>query len=89
MVQRLYDPSSGNVCIDGHDIRDYNVAWLRSHFGVVGQEPVLFATSIYENIIYGCPFATMEQVEKAAMEANCHNFIKELPEVSPIAQQKN
>lgn len=84
LVQRLYDPSAGFVLVDDKDIKDLNIAWLRSHIGVVGQEPVLFATTIYENILHGYPEATKEDIEKAAAEANCHEFIKRLPEVWEI-----
>lgn len=59
-----------------------NVSAYFVTLGVVGQEPVLFATSVHENILHGCPTATKEEVERAAMEANCHEFIKRLPEVS-------
>ena len=50
LIQRLYDPDNGSVCVDGRDVRDYNVGWLREHIGVVGQEPVLFDCTIEENI---------------------------------------
>lgn len=56
--------------------------WLRARIGVVGQEPVLFATSIYENIRYGYEYATKEQIEEAAKMANAHDFIQKLPSVS-------
>lgn len=82
LVQRLYDPLSGMVLIDGRNIRTLNVSWLRSQIGVVGQEPVLFQTTIYENILHGYPDAKKEDIEHAAKEANCHDFIMRLPEVS-------
>ena len=60
-----------------------NVAWLRSQIGVVSQEPVLFATTIAENISAGCQGdVTQEEIEEAAKAANAHNFIVELPQVS-------
>lgn len=59
-----------------------NVQWLRSHIGVVGQEPVLFDTTIRENIRYGNDSITEEEMIKAAKEANAHDFISKLPEVS-------
>ena len=53
MVQRLYDPEAGSVLVDGKEVTSLNVGWLRDKIGVVGQEPVLFATSIIENIRFG------------------------------------
>lgn len=61
---------------------ELNTRWLRSHIGVVGQEPVLFATTIAENIRYGFPDATHEEIENSAKIANCHDFIVKLPNVS-------
>lgn len=63
-------------------MKDLNVNWLRNHIGVVGQEPVLFATTIRENIRYGRVDATFADIELAAKEANAHNFIIRLPQVS-------
>eukprot|EP00644_Phytophthora_capsici_P003960 jgi/Phyca11/6938/fgenesh1_pm.PHYCAscaffold_15_\ len=80
LLERFYDPLSGSVSIDGVDVRTLNVKWLRSQVGLVGQEPSLFATSIMENIRYGCPSATDEQVIEAAKMANAYNFIKEFPQ---------
>ena len=79
LIQRLYDPLSGEVFIDGVDIRNLNVAWLREQIGVVGQEPVLFATTIGENIKYGKEGTTQEEIERAARQANAHVFIEKLP----------
>lgn len=61
------------------NIKELNLKWLRSHIGVVSQEPVLFDTTIAENIRYGKEDATMEEIEEAAKNANAHNFIMELP----------
>ncbi|XP_055916390.1 multidrug resistance protein homolog 49 [Eupeodes corollae] len=80
LLQRMYDPESGVVRFDGRNIKDLNVAWLRSQIGVVGQEPVLFATTIEENIRFGKPSVTQEEIENACKMANCHNFITQLPE---------
>ncbi|RLN55788.1 hypothetical protein BBJ29_005938 [Phytophthora kernoviae] len=80
LLERFYDPLSGTVSLDGADVRTLNVKWLRSQVGLVGQEPSLFATSIMENIRYGCPSATDEQVIEAARMANAYNFIKEFPQ---------
>ena len=68
------------ITIDGHNIKTLNLRWLRSNIGVVSQEPVLFNTTIAENIRYGKESATMAEIEAAAKNANAHNFIKQLPE---------
>lgn len=81
LVQRMYDPLQGKVLVDGNDISKLNVKWLRGQIGVVGQEPVLFATTIANNIVLGNPGASQEDIEKAAKEANCHDFIMKLPNV--------
>lgn len=81
LIQRFYDPLSGSVRIDGRDVRDLNISWLRTHLGVVNQEPVLFATSIIENIRFGRDGVTNEEIIKAAKAANAHNFIMDLPQV--------
>lgn len=70
------------VLVDGHDIRSLNLKWLRQHIGVVSQEPVLFATTIAENIRYGKDGVTQQDIEKATKEANAHDFIMRLPQVS-------
>ena len=80
LVQRFYDPHSGTVKIDGIDIKDLNIGWLRDHIGVVGQEPVLFDMTITENIRLGKQDATDEEIEKACKEANAYNFIMKLPQ---------
>ncbi|XP_029414190.1 multidrug resistance protein 1 [Nannospalax galili] len=79
LLQRLYDPTEGVVSIDGQDIRTINVRYLREIIGVVSQEPVLFATTIAENIRYGRENVTMEEIEKAVKEANAYDFIMKLP----------
>ncbi|XP_063698920.1 multidrug resistance protein homolog 49-like isoform X2 [Culicoides brevitarsis] len=80
LIQRLYDPKEGIVEVDGIPLKTINVSHLRSFIGVVGQEPVLFDTTILENIRYGFPEATREQVEKAAKIATCHKFISKFPD---------
>ncbi|KAL4636195.1 bile salt export pump-like isoform X2 [Arapaima gigas] len=80
LIQRFYDPKSGMVTLDGHDIRSLNIQWLRSLIGIVEQEPVLFATTISENIRFGRPGVSMEDIVKAAKEANAYNFIMDLPQ---------
>ncbi|XP_045698387.1 bile salt export pump isoform X2 [Phyllostomus hastatus] len=68
------------VTLDGHDIRSLNIQWLRAQIGIVEQEPVLFSTTIAENIRYGREDATMEDIVRAAKEANAYNFIMALPQ---------
>lgn len=69
------------MSIDGHDIRTLNVRCLREMIGVVSQEPILFATTIAENIRYGREDVTEEEIEKATREANAYDFIMKLPDV--------
>uniref|UniRef100_A0A672QJA2 ABC-type xenobiotic transporter n=1 Tax=Sinocyclocheilus grahami TaxID=75366 RepID=A0A672QJA2_SINGR len=80
LLQRFYDPVEGTVTIDGHDIRSLNVRGLRELIGVVSQEPVLFATTISENIRYGRQDVTQEEIEQATREANAYDFIMKLPD---------
>ena len=68
------------VLVNGVDVRDMDLHWLRSQVGLVSQEPVLFSCSVRENICYGRPDATQEEVQKAAEAANAHSFIQKLPE---------
>jgi len=70
------------VYLDGRDLKKLNLAWLRKQIGVVSQEPVLFATSIEENIRFGNPDCSIEDIMVAAKEADAHNFINKLPEVN-------
>ncbi|XP_040901258.1 ATP-binding cassette, sub-family B (MDR/TAP), member 4 [Toxotes jaculatrix] len=80
LLQRFYDPQDGSVCIDGHDIRSLNIRYLREMIGVVSQEPILFATTIAENIRYGRLDVTQQEIEQAAKEANAYDFIMNLPD---------
>jgi ATP-binding cassette, subfamily B, bacterial len=80
LLMRFYDPTSGQVLLDGRDLRDYRIADLRRQFSVVLQEPVLFAASIAENIAYGKPDATDAEIMAAAHAASSHEFISNLPE---------
>lgn len=75
LIARFYDVRSGSVTIDGVDVRDCEVKSLRKLIGIVSQDPLLFNTTIAENIAYGCPDATREDVIKAATEANADKFI--------------
>ncbi|CAJ1079341.1 bile salt export pump [Xyrichtys novacula] len=80
LIQRFYDPKGGMVTLDGHDIRTLNIQWLRSLIGIVEQEPVLFSTTIAENIRFGRPGVTMEDIIQATKQANAYNFIMDLPQ---------
>jgi ATP-binding cassette subfamily B protein len=80
LICRFYDVTDGSVLIDGVDVRDYDTKWLRRQIGVVLQEPYLFHGTISENIRYGNPDATVEQVIAAARAANAHDFIVGLPD---------
>ena len=80
LVTRFYDVTDGSVTLDGHDVRDVTLASLRANVGVVLDEPFLFSISIRDNIAYGRPDASIDEVEAAARAANAHQFIAELPE---------
>ena len=80
LLQRLYDPWEGRILIDGRDIRCVAQRDLRAHLGVVLQDPLLFEDSVRDNVAYGCPTATMEEIEQAARAANAHEFIQRLPD---------
>ena len=79
LILRLYDPVKGSVLIDGRDIRDYKPDSLVEQIGVVLQESLLFQTTIRENIAYGNPKATFEEIQEAARVAYCEDFIRNLP----------
>ncbi|CAH1099162.1 unnamed protein product [Psylliodes chrysocephalus] len=79
LIQRLYDAISGEVLLDGVNIKDLDLKWMRKQIGVVGQEPVLFGTTVMENIRNGKDGATDEEIISAAKKANAHIFIKALP----------
>ena len=80
LLQRFYDPNDGEILIDGIDIRSINVNLLRSSISTVGQEPILFSTTIGENIRYGKPDATDKEVVSAAQSSGAHDFIAQLPQ---------
>jgi ATP-binding cassette, subfamily B (MDR/TAP), member 1 len=80
LLERFYDPHSGSIELDGINLKDINVAHLRSTMGYVGQEPTLFATSIRANIQYGNPDASFEDIQEAARLANAHDFIESFPD---------
>lgn len=79
LIPRFYDPTTGTVQIDGHDVRDIQVEALRAQMGMVMQETFLFNASIRENIAYGRADASIEEIEAAARAANAHPFISEMP----------
>ncbi|CAN7040240.1 unnamed protein product [Brassica oleracea var. botrytis] len=80
LILRFYDPTAGTIMIDGQDIKTLKLKSLRRHVGLVQQEPALFATTIYENILYGKEGALESEVMEAAKLANAHDFICSLPE---------
>ncbi|KYF93964.1 ABC transporter permease [Sorangium cellulosum] len=80
LLMRLYDPDEGRILLDGHDLRALSPSWLRRQIGIVAQEPILFATSVADNIRYGRASASDEEVEAAARAANAHDFILRFPE---------
>lgn len=75
LLERFYDPIKGEILLDGCTIKRLQLRWLRSQMGLVSQEPILFATSIKKNILFGREGASMENVIAAAKAANAHNFI--------------
>jgi len=79
LLERFYDPIEGDILLDGYNKRKLQLKWLRSQLGLVNQEPVLFATSIKENILFGKEGASMDDVIIAAKAANAHDFIVKLP----------
>jgi ABC-type multidrug transport system fused ATPase/permease subunit len=80
LVPRFYDVSSGRITIDGIDVRDVTLASLRREIGVVAQDPFLFSATVRENIGFGRPAATQEEIERAAELAQAAEFIDELPD---------
>ncbi|KAI8806224.1 P-loop containing nucleoside triphosphate hydrolase protein [Cladochytrium replicatum] len=81
LIQRFYKPLAGTITIDGVNVEEYNVRWLRDSIGVVSQEPVLFNTTIKQNILMGATHeVTMEEIIECCKKANCHNFIQKLPQ---------
>lgn len=79
LIERFYDPQLGSVEYEGTNMKDLNVQWLRDQLGLVSQEPTLFNTTIGENIRYGKPNASQEEIEDAAQKANAHDFIMSFP----------
>ena len=77
LIPRFWDVKEGEVMVEGHSVKDYKVEDLRSVMGIVNQEPILFNDTIFNNIAFGCPDATMSQVAEAAKIANAYDFIME------------
>lgn len=75
----FFDIIAGVITLDGHDLKTLQVKWLRDQIGMVGQEPVLFATSILENLMMGKENATKKEAINACISANAHSFISSLP----------
>ena len=80
LIERLYNPLSGTIKLDGVPINELEIGWLRRQIGLVSQEPILFATTIRENIRYGRPDATDAEIEEAARQSNAHGFITKFPD---------
>jgi ATP-binding cassette subfamily B protein len=80
LLPRFYDVTGGRITIDGTDIRELTIESLRSNVGIVLQDPFLFAATIRENIVYGRPDATLEELEAAAKAAQLHDFVMSLPD---------
>ncbi|MFQ6666015.1 hypothetical protein Gotur_032534 [Gossypium turneri] len=79
LIERFYDPVAGQILLDGRDLKLYNLRWLRNHLGLVQQEPIIFSTTIRENIIYARHNASESEMKEAARIANAHHFISSLP----------
>ncbi|XP_039818449.1 ABC transporter B family member 19-like [Panicum virgatum] len=80
LIERFYDPTRGTIKLDGQDLPSLNLRWLRSLIGLVGQEPILFATSIIENVMMGKENATRQEALAACTKANAHTFVLGLPD---------
>lgn len=75
LLMRFYDPEEGQIFIDGCDVRDFDLRWLRSQIGYVGQEPVLFAATIRDNLLYANPSASEEEINGALKQAEIYEFV--------------
>lgn len=81
LLERFYDPDGGEILIDGVNLKTLQLKWIRNQMGLVSQEPILFGTSIKENIAYGKENATDKEIRTAIQLANAAKFIDKLPEV--------
>lgn len=82
LLERFYDPDAGEVLIDGVNLKKFQLRWLRQKIGLVSQEPILFATTIWENVAYGKENATEDEIRRAIELANAATFINDLPLVN-------
>jgi len=80
LIARLYDPDAGRILLDGRDVRELDVTFLRQQIGTVAQEPILFSNSVAENIRYGRPGASLDEIVAAARTANADRFIEKFPQ---------
>ncbi|KAE8657240.1 wall-associated receptor kinase-like 1-like [Hibiscus syriacus] len=80
LIERFYEPLVGEILLDGNNVRDLDLKWLRQRIGLVIQDPVLFATTIRENILYGKDDATLEEIIRAVKLAEAIVFINNLPD---------
>jgi ATP-binding cassette, subfamily B, bacterial len=80
LLERFYDIRKGGIFFDGVDIKELRLSELRSRFTYIAQDPIIFSTTAYENILYGNPKATKEEVLEAARQANCLEFIEKMPD---------
>ncbi|CDY48003.1 BnaA04g26870D [Brassica napus] len=80
LIERFYDPQAGEIIIDGVNLKEFQLKWIRSKIGLVSQEPVLFTSSIKDNIAYGKEDATIEEIKAAAELANASKFVDKLPQ---------
>lgn len=81
LIERFYDPQAGEVLIDGINLMEFQLKWIRQKIGLVSQEPVLFTCSIRDNVAYGKDGATAEEISAAVELANATKFIDKLPQV--------
>ena len=89
LIERFYDPQAGEVLIDGINLKEFQLKWIRGKIGLVSQEPVLFTSSIKENIAYGKEGATLDEIRAAAELANAAKFIDKLPQVIFLVKFRN
>ena len=80
LLERFYEPTGGTILLDGVPLNTLDPSWLRRHMGYINQEPTLFGTTILDNIRYGSPHATLEQVHEVAQLAHAHDFIMQFPD---------
>jgi len=80
LIERFYDPQKGVVSVDDVNVKEYDLKWYRRNIGLVSQEPILFSGTITENILFGRPDASQEEIENAAKMANAYDFIMQQPD---------